>query len=116
MKNKFLRNKISLSFETAIELGFLLGGLEAAMAEFGGCVDELELDILQGDPGGLVQQGLSQGDNSLLWTHAAALYHEVVVFHDTIVREPAHWGNVLLGPEDRSTFSKYIEEKNFGSQ
>ena len=40
----------------------LLGGLEATVAELGGSVDELELDLLQGLAAGVLQEGLAQGD------------------------------------------------------
>ena len=43
------------------------------MAELGAGVDELELDLLQGLPLGVDQEGLAQGQHALLGADAAAL-------------------------------------------
>ena len=45
-----------LSLGLAKDLGLLLVGLEAAVTHLGGCVDELELDLLQSCPRGLREQ------------------------------------------------------------
>ena len=43
------------------------------MAELGGSVDELELDLLEGVAGGLGQQCAAQGDGALLGARDGAL-------------------------------------------
>lgn len=43
------------------------------MAELGGSVHELELDLLQGAAGGLGQQGAAQGDRALAGAGDGAL-------------------------------------------
>ena len=40
----------SLGLDLAVELLLLVGGLEATVPKLGRCVDELELDLLQGQP------------------------------------------------------------------
>ena len=40
----------SLGLDLAVELLLLIGGLEATVPKLGRCVDELELDLLQGQP------------------------------------------------------------------
>ena len=55
-----------LSLDTAQRLGLLLAGLEPAVAELGGCVDELELDVLQRIARRLREDGAPQGDHALL--------------------------------------------------
>ena len=75
-----------LSF-SAHDLELLLGGLEATVAELGGSVDELELDLLQRLAAGVLQEGLAQGDAPLAGAHDAALDHQPVVLHATVVGE-----------------------------
>merc|ERR1711937_108491 len=72
----------------------LLGGLEATVAELGGSVDELELDLLQGLAAGVLQEGLAQGDAPLAGAHDTALDHQPVVLHDAVVGEAAEGGVV----------------------
>uniref|UniRef100_A0A7C9CXG9 Uncharacterized protein n=1 Tax=Opuntia streptacantha TaxID=393608 RepID=A0A7C9CXG9_OPUST len=76
----------------------LLSSLEATMAKLGGCVDELEPDVLKSHTGCLLEKRLPQCYHPLLRPNTAALYHDVVVLHNTIVRETTHWCNILLGP------------------
>ncbi len=66
------------------------------MAKLGGGVDELGGDLLQLPSLGGLEEGLPQSDDSLLGAHHGALDHEVVLIDHTIVREPAHRGDVLL--------------------
>mmetsp|Transcript_2384 Transcript_2384/g.5147 ORF Transcript_2384/g.5147 Transcript_2384/m.5147 type:complete len:393 (-) Transcript_2384:57-1235(-) len=73
----------------------LLLGLEAAVAELGGGVDELEVDRLVALGAG--HDGLAQGERALLDADAAALDHDPVVTHDAVVREAANGVDVLLG-------------------
>ena len=80
----------------------LVGSLEAPMPKLGRGIDELELDILQGQPRSLLQKGLAEGHHPLLRTHTAALDHQVVALHYTIVGEATHGSDVLLSPADTS--------------
>lgn len=106
--NKFSINKAPLSsFKSSVELGFLLGCLEATMAKFGWRVNELQLDILQCKARCLVQEWLPESHNTLLWPYAATLYQEIIIFDNTIVWETSHWGNVLLGPIDTHMVVNY---------
>ena len=90
---------IVLSFEAPIELGLLLCCLEASMAKLGRCVDELELDLLQCNPRRLWHERLPQRHNALLRAHTATLYHQVVVFHHSLMWKSSHWCYILLSPE-----------------
>ena len=83
--------------EETHELGLLLGSLEATVTELGRGVDELEGDLLQGVPRGLVEEALPQGDNPLLGTHHATLDHNEILENGTVVREATHGGDRLLG-------------------
>ena len=42
--------RVSLCLGAAQSLALLLTGLEASMAKLGGCVDELQLDVLKRPP------------------------------------------------------------------
>ena len=55
------------------------------MTKFGGGVNKSEVDLLQGPPFGLHQQGLAQSEHSLLGSHHAAFEHDKVIGHLTIV-------------------------------
>merc|ERR1719429_140581 len=69
----------------------LLGvGLESSVAELGGGVDELEVDVLQSSLLGVGQERLSQGQDSLLRSNAATLEHDEVLLDLSIVRESSH--------------------------
>ena len=62
-----------LGLDAAEHLELLLGGLEPTVAELGGRVDELELDLLQRTAAGLLQQGPPQGDGPLAGADHRAL-------------------------------------------
>uniref|UniRef100_A0A8B9YPD6 Uncharacterized protein n=1 Tax=Bos mutus grunniens TaxID=30521 RepID=A0A8B9YPD6_BOSMU len=55
------------------------------MTKFGGGVNTFEVDLLQGPPFGLYQQGLVQSEHSLLGSHHAAFEHDKVIGHLTVV-------------------------------
>lgn len=76
---KKARLELSLSLETAVSTSLLFGGLEAAVAELGGSVDELELDLLQGVAAGLGDQRATQGDSALLGAWDTTLYQKHTV-------------------------------------
>ena len=60
------RNGVLAFLQAAEGLELLLAGLEAAVPNLGGRVDELELDVLQCSAGRLHVQRLPQGDQALL--------------------------------------------------
>lgn len=60
------------------------------MAELGGGIDPLELNLLGGSPAGLGVQGLAQSHNTLLDTRNGALDHDIVVLDLTIADETTH--------------------------
>ena len=66
------------------------------MTELAAGVDELELDLLEGDALCVCQQRLAQRQHALLWSHAAAANHDEVVANFTVVREASHWRDRLL--------------------
>ena len=67
------------------------------MSELGRGIDKLELDVFQSRTGGLGEQRLTQRNHSLLGPGAAPLDHHVILLDFTVVREPTHGGDVLLG-------------------
>lgn len=66
------------------------------MSQLGAGVDELQVDGLESRSLGVHQQGLSQGDDALLGTNAAALDHQEVVVDFSIEREAAHGRDRLV--------------------
>lgn len=69
--------RISLCLGATQSLALLLAGLEPSMAKLGGCVDELELDVLESPAGSLREQALSEGDAPLsaAWNLALHVQH-----------------------------------------
>jgi len=90
------------NLELAKELGLLFVGLELAVSEFGGRVDELESDFLKGVSARLRDQRLPQCNDSLPRSNDSTFDHQKVLMDDTIVREPTHWGDLLFGQIKRS--------------
>lgn len=66
------------------------------MAQLRSSIDELQVDGLQVDAGALSDQRLSQQDETLLGTNAAALDDDEVIFHNTVVRETTQGSDILL--------------------
>lgn len=67
------------------------------MSKFRAGVNELEVDGFEGRTLGVNQKRLSQGDDTLLGTDAAALDHEEVIVNLSVMREATHWGDCLVG-------------------
>merc|ERR1712045_1071078 len=76
--------------EGSHEGSLLLVGLEPAVAELGGGVDELELHVLQSSLLGMGQQTLTQGQGPFLGSDATTLDHKEVLLDLSVVREAAH--------------------------
>ena len=85
-----------LLLERAHERLLLGWSLEASMTEFGGCVDELECNVLQISPGRRDVQRFSNGDDSLVGSCNASLDHDEIVPDLAVMREATHWGDDLL--------------------
>jgi len=66
------------------------------VTKFGGSIDELEIDLLEGVSGGLVEEGLSEGEDSLLDTDSATLDHDKVLSDNTIANKSTHGIDVFL--------------------
>jgi hypothetical protein len=78
------------------ELDLLVSSLEATMAELGGGVNELKVDLLQCSTAGLLQERLSDSDTPLLWSHDTALHHEEILVDGAVVRESSQRSDTLL--------------------
>lgn len=74
----------------------LTGRDGSAHPELGGRIDELEVDLLEVPTTGVDHQRLAKGYHTLLGTGNAALEHQKVVPHDTIVGETSHRRDPLL--------------------
>lgn len=75
----------ALCLDPAVVLCLLLAGLEATVAELGGGVDELHLDLLECATAGLGQQGAAKGDGPLLGAgHGALGGREEEVHHRSV--------------------------------
>ena len=90
-----MRKKILL-LEDSKETLFLVGCLEATMTHLGRCIDELEVDLLEGASRDLREEGFSESDDSLLGSHDATTDHDPVLVDFTIVGEPTHGSDRLL--------------------
>lgn len=66
---------LSSCLEATQSLGLLLAGLETSMSKLGGCVNELQLDVLKGSAGSLREQALPERDASLPAAWDLALQH-----------------------------------------
>ena len=76
----------------------LLGvGLEPSVTKLGGCVNELEIDLLQGSLLGVSQQGLPESEDPLLGTNTTALHHQETLLQLTVVREATHGVDGFVG-------------------
>ena len=91
----FFLSKSLLVF-SSVEFVLLRGSLEFTVSKLGGCVDELEVDLLSSSSGSSVVDLMSEDQWSRLVSDATSLDHDVVVVDDTIVWESSHWGNVLF--------------------
>ena len=60
------------------------------MTKLGACVDELEIDLLQGSLLCVDEKGLSQGEDTLLRANATTLNHDEILLNLTIVGEATH--------------------------
>jgi len=87
---------LQILLECAHELVLFLCGLEPSVTHVAGRVDELELNLLQGAAGGVGDEGLSEGQDTLLGTNASALNHDKVLVHNAVMREAAQRSDGLL--------------------
>lgn len=88
---------IHLGLGASVELELLCCGLEAAMTHLGRGVNELELDLLSCQLACLGQQGAAQGENTLASTGNTTLDHQIIILELSIVGEPSHGVDALLG-------------------
>merc|ERR1719150_1100442 len=67
------------------------------MTKFAGCVDELEVDLLQRLPLGVGQERFAQCKNTFLRSDATSTDHDEVIVDLSVVRETSDRGDGLLG-------------------
>jgi len=77
------------------EFFLLFDGLEFTVTDLGGGIDEFDLGLEGGEGRGLWKHSLSNGDNSLSWSHNGTSDHDEIFIDNTVVRESTNWGNVL---------------------
>jgi len=82
--------------EGSKELVLLLGSLEATVAELGGGIDELKVDLLGHPVLGAGEDRLAEHNTTLLGSHNLTLDEEVVLVDLTVVGETTKRGDVLL--------------------
>jgi hypothetical protein len=85
-----------LGSEGAQEFVLLFEGLEAAVTELGGGVDELNFELLGHPVAGGGEDRLTQNDRSLADANDSTLDEEEVLVDNTVVRETTNGGDVLL--------------------
>ena len=78
------------------ELVLLFEGLETTMAELGGGVDELDLDLFGHPVAGGWEKRLAENNGSLLGSEDLTSDEEVILVDFTVEGETAHRGDVLL--------------------
>jgi len=98
--SKKLGDNLAILLEWTHEALLLLWGLEATMAHLGSGVDELEVDVLQSGTGSLLQQGLAEGDGTLLGANNATLDENEVVLDKTVVNKATNGVDRLVGDVD----------------
>jgi hypothetical protein len=96
------RQALLVLLEGSHEGHLVLRGLEATVTELGTGVNELEVDLLESATLSVHQQGLAQGDATLLGSDATALEHDEVLLHLSVVGEASHGvdglvSNVVFG-------------------
>ena len=79
------------------ESTLLFSSLEATVTELAGSVNEFEGNLFKGSTTGLREDGLAEGEDTLLGTHTATLDHDKVIANHTVVRETTHWVDALDG-------------------
>ena len=72
-------------------------GLEPSVTKLGSCVNELEIDLLQGSLLGVSEQGLPEGEDPLLGTNTATFHHQETLLHLPVVRKATHGIDGLVG-------------------
>lgn len=90
----FLGNAVL--FEWSHKRLLFLDGLEATMAKLGGCVDELQINLLQGTSARLHKQRLAQSQHPLFGPNHTALQHDEVVGHLSVMDKATQGGNALV--------------------
>lgn len=83
--------------ERSHEALHLFHGLESAVTQLGGSIDELQVDGFGEHSLAEGEESLSDGDRSLLGADDAALGHDPVVGHVAVVGEAAEGVDALLG-------------------
>jgi len=86
--------------EWSHEGALLVDGLEATVTLLGGGIDELELDGLESSSGSLLEEGLSEGDGSLLGSADTALDHDEVRLDKTVLNKATNGVDALVGDID----------------
>jgi hypothetical protein len=74
----------------------LLVSLEASVAELGGSVDKLEVDLLQGLAGCAWVHALAESHHSLVCSNCASLDHQEVVLDQPVVGKATEGVDALL--------------------
>ena len=77
------------------ELILLFEGLELTVTDLGGGINELDVSNLGVESLGWLEEGLSDGNLSLLWAHAGTSDEKEVFVDDTVMWETTDWGDVL---------------------
>ena len=76
--------------ERTHEGSLLLVGLEPAVPELGGGVNELQAHVLKSPLLSVGEQRFPESKNPFLGANTASLQHKEILLHLTIVRETAH--------------------------
>lgn len=83
--------------EWSHEGSLFFDGLEATVTLLGGSIDELELDRFEGSSGSLLEEGLSEGDGSLLGSTDTSLDHDEVRLDKTVLNKATNGVDALVG-------------------
>jgi len=73
--------------EGSHESSLFFDGLEATVSHFGGGIDKGQFDGFHSGTGSLLEEGLSEGDWTLLGAHNTSLDHDEIVLDQTVVNE-----------------------------
>merc|ERR1719281_753193 len=87
---RVLRSPRLLAHRATVKLSLLFGGLESPVAKLRRCVDEFQVDHLDGNAAHLRQKRLPERQNAAARSHRLALDHHPVLRHVTVMSEPSH--------------------------
>lgn len=106
--NQMVRLCLLFTRKRSQELRLLIKRLEATVTKFGTGIDELEINLLEMLPTGMVHETLSKDERTLLDSDSGTLQHNPILVDLTVVWESTHGCDALLGKIGRGLTGSLI--------